>query len=162
MKKLKFTKGLAIIVLEENEVSSEYDTDTFLTAKFQFSTAAAIKRLVEELGTHAISKTQKKELLEKKQIRAVVDITLKISLQDIPIGQPIWHTKNGYLLNYENHYSGEHYSIRVPVTKEALANQLKDNSFRNLYQNSRYGSCADGGSLKKYIDGMAKWKNVIK
>lgn len=162
MRELKYTKGMAMIVLEERESASEYHSESFLEVQFNFKSIAAIKRLVDELGYHIISKEEKEYLIKEKRRRDIVQTTCAISFQEIPFGQPLWYTKRGFQFEYTNHYTDEHYRLRIPVTKDDLKNCLKNDEFKRLYKNASCGSCANGGSLRGYIDSLIRSKNVIK
>lgn len=162
MKELKYTNGMAFILISEKEEASEYHSDSYYYVQVNFKTAVAIRRLTKELGTNMISEQNKKNLLEQKAKKPVVSIRLRFSGEDFPMGQSFWYLKTGYKFEYMNHYSDEHYELIIPVTKEALKTSLKDKYFKSIYENKVYGSCADSSSLKDFIDNKIKTKNVIR
>lgn len=165
MKKLKYQKGVAVIVNrwienygEYHQNKSQYDVEV------RIKTQAAVKRVAALLGEFMITKEDVKfycEVLKSKRQEYVV-LQLRLNDSNLIEEYGCWYRPSGVMLDYSNDYSDEHYTIRIPTTKKGLEKSIKDPEFKRLYKWAAYGSCADGVSLKELIDRYSKSKNVMK
>ncbi len=164
MKQLKYTKGVAVICLREQEVFSEYHCDSSKRyVEIRMKSQAAVKRIYEITDEWTMDKNTRDSLiLRLKRGSEYVVHECYIESDILSLYYPTWYYQKGYTLDYRNSYTDEQYNINIPVTTAGLKEAKQNLLFANLYKKASYGSCADGGSLKNLIDRMVKTKNVIK
>ncbi|MHA7098730.1 hypothetical protein [Priestia aryabhattai] len=135
--KLKYKKGLAIVLLGVEEEASEYDCDSTYRIRMYFKSKAAIKRVGDVLGSAYFNK---KEMLDKFE-RGLV------SKETCVGGYERWKLDGGENIikdvkyDYCNHYSGQRYFDTLDPTK--VLTEAQEDYHR--------GSVADGELLSEYI-----------
>ncbi|MCK2000802.1 hypothetical protein MZM54_05290 [[Brevibacterium] frigoritolerans] len=136
LEKLKYKKGIAIVLLTIDETASEYESDAEYRVRIYFKTKAAIKRIGDLLGEIRFNKKETisrferginfKEMTVKGYEKSMLDGGSNI-IKDVR-----------YV--YANHYTGSRYSLSLDPRK----------SFPDSQKNYYTGSTADGQPLSVY------------
>ncbi|QJX80280.1 hypothetical protein [Priestia megaterium] len=135
--KLKYKKGLAIVLLGVEEEASEYGCDSRYRVRLYFKSKAAIKRFGEFLGSAHFNKKEMLDRFERGQISK--DTYLNRNER--------WELEGGQNIikdvkyDYRNLYSGQKYFNVLDPTKALTETQ------EGYYT----GSVDDGEPLSEYI-----------
>lgn len=111
--KLKYTKGVAIVIRGVNEIASEYDSHTDFDVRIYFKTKAAINRIGKVLGE---ARFPKKNILAQFE-RGINSYGCQLSgyeMYSIEAGQNIIRE---VLYDHSGDSSGRRYQVSVNPTK---------------------------------------------